>query len=809
MNHVVRDLAYAGRSLAARPAVAVVAALVLGLGIGMTTAMFSIVRGLILRGMPFEDAQRIMALSRHNPQEGDLRLGVPLGDYYAWRERQASFQELAAYRITPMTVSGWRDNPTMLHAATVTTNVFGMLGAEPMLGRDFAAGDGRLGAPRVALIGYTLWRDYFDRAPDAVGESIRVNGEPATVIGVMPEGFGFPAYQQLWVPLHVDPQGVSPGSGGNVVVFGRLKPQVSLEQARADFATIATRLGEEYPESNAGIGVFINLFVTEIIGQRTPAFLLTMLAAVSLVLIIACANVTNLLLARAAVRGRELAVRAALGAGRSRLIGLLLADSILLAVAGAVLGIGVASLGVEYFNRTLNASPVALPFWFDVKIDPAALTVVLLLMTVAALLSGFLPALRASGADMNAILKDESRGPSGLRIGRLSRSLVVAEVTFSCALLVGAGLLIQSVANLDDPDLGLATDEVFVGQVRLPAAAYPDRASRVRFYDRLLESIRGRPGVRTAALSNDLPVVGLGSINVAVEGRPYESGRDYPRARYASFTPGFLDALGTAVLRGRSFTDRDGADAARVAVVNEAFANRFFAGEDPLGKQVRLWDEGSLGPPLTIVGVVSDWYLDWRMLPFAPDAIFVPMAQRGAPFANVVVRATGDPFLLADVVRDAVASVDPDLALASPSTLATQIDDANWALNLFSAVFAVFGLAALLLAAAGIYGVMAFAVRQRTQEVGVRMALGAGRAAVLRLMMRRGLGQVLVGLALGLPLAWVLGHLLSLALFEVGPTNPALFAVVGALLLATGLLACLIPARRATRVDPVVAMRAQ
>ncbi len=809
MENLLKDIRFAFRALVRKPGFALIAVLALSLGIGLTTSVFSIVRGVVLRGLPFEEPQRIMALLRHNPLEGQTRLAVLVHDFFDWRERQTTFENLAAFQGGNVNLSGGEDRPEQFFGAFITPNTFSVLRVGPIIGRNFQEEDAVSGATPVILLSYSLWRDRFAGSPEVIGQTVRVNGEQTTIIGVMPERFEFPVNQKLWLPLKVDPLEFERGQGPALFAFGRLKDGVPVERARAEFAAIARQLEAEYPQTNTGMGVIINPYVYEIIGYQTPPFLYTMLGAVSLVLVIACANVANLLLARAAVRSKDVAIRTAMGASRRRVIFQLLAESFVLSVAGAVVGIGIAQVGIGLFNRALDVLPQGLPFWLVIEIDPTVVLFVVGLTLAAGLLSGVLPAFQASGTDVNAVLKDDSRGASSLRIGKLSKTLVVAEVAFSCALLVGAGLMVKSVVNLRTIDLGFAKADVLTTQVALPESDYPDPASRARYFEELLTRLEGNPGILSAAAATDLPVTGFGNTTFGIEGESYETRQDYPRTRLAAITPNFFETIDVGVLQGRGFAQQDNLDGLPVALVNESFVTRFFADQDPLGARIRLRRQNVDEAWLTIMGIVPDLYLRQGFNPLTPEAVYIPLAQTGPQNASIVIRAQGDPLSLTSVVRDEVAASDPDLPVFLTNTLQQNIDDANWFFGVFGTMFSIFGFVALFLAAVGLYGVMSFSVSRRTHEVGLRIALGARPSNVIRLVLRQGLLQLGIGLGFGLALAAGTSRLIGIMLFEVSPIDPAVFLLIVAVLLTAGVLASLVPARRATRVDPMIAMRAE
>ncbi len=816
MSNLFADLRTAFRRLVHKPGLAAIAVLAVGLGIGLTTAMFSIVNGVLLKGLPFDEPHELVALNRVNLLEGPSRLIGHIHDYRDLVESQTTFEALAGMEIVPANVSPPGQEPEFLTAASVTANMFPLLRVTPARGRTFTAADEAAGGPPVVVVGYRFWQDRLGGERAAVGSTLRVNGAPMTVIGVMPEGFEFPFNQQLWLPLQVDIDALRRSEGPNMSMVGRLADGVTMAQAQGDVDRIMRRLGEEHPDTNEGMTMIMGLFVREIIGYQLTPFLFTMLGAVSLVLVIACANVANLLLARASLRSKEVAVCSALGASRARLFGQLLIEAAMIASLGAAVGIGLAKLGIDWFNQTLAALPGGPPFWVDIGIDPDVLLFLFGLTLAASLLSGLLPAAQASGTDMSDVLKDVSRGGSSLRIGKLSRTLVVVEVAFSCALLVAAGLMVRSVTNLANVDYAFEVDGLLTAQVALPPADYPDGISQRQFFDELGIRLRALPGATTASIGTDLPVVGADNGRYAVEGQTYQADRDYPSARIGAIDPDYFTSLKAPILEGRAFTLADNADGMPVAIVNQAFVATHSTTSSVVGRRVAIRGVRTSGQTernddiwYTIVGVVPDLYLDAQIFILNDEAIYTPFAQRPSSAASLIVRSSGDPLELADGVRRAVTSVDADLPVSGVSTLTAAVENTQQFLRIFGTMFTVFGAAALFLATVGLYGVLAFSVSQRTHEVGLRVALGAAPGDVLRLVMRQGMQQLAVGTVLGLVLAVGLGRLLSFVLFQVQPADPVVFGGIVVILTATGLLASYLPARRATRVDPLVAMRSE
>ncbi len=798
-----RELSYSARMLRKSPGMAALSVGALALGIGLTTVMFSIVNGALLEGLPFEASDRIVHLERTNLSEGIESMEVTLHDYLDWRERQSSFTDLAAFYEGTINVSG-TERAERFEGAFITPAAFEILGVEPVAGRSLIAEDADPGASPSVLLGWHVWQDRYGGDPSVVGSAIRVNSEPATVVGVMPEGFRFPVNSDLWVPLQMDPATVERGEGTTLEVFGKLREGVGLDRASTDVASIASRLAEAYPETNEGVGSLLKPYTEEFIGDEPQRLLWTMLGAVLLVLLIACANVANLLLARTSDRAREMAVRSALGASRARIVGQILSESMVLAAGGALVGTGIAWLGITLFNRAI--APTDPPFWIDIGLDPEVLLFTAALAVAAALLAGIVPALQATGANMNEILKDESRGSSGFRVGRLSRGLVIAEVALSVGLLVASGLMVRSIVNLRNVDYAFDHVDVLTARMGLFEATYPDEASRLSFYDELLPRLRELPGVEAAALASSLPGLWSNGTRFAVEGETYERDQDHPTARFVRATPGYFEAFRVELLEGRAVDAADRPGSLPVVVVNESFAARYFPEGSPLGRRIRMGTGEDADEWLTVVGVAPDMHLS-GVENEEPEGFYVPLAQSDQRFTSLILRTPGGAGDLAARLPEVVASVDRDIPLYWVRSLEESIARENWFYGVFGTLFMVFGAAALFLASVGLYGVMAASVSRRTQEMGIRMALGAQPADVRRLVLHQGMLRIAIGVAFGLLLAAGLSRLLDLLLFEVEPWDPAIFAAVVAVLAATGLAASWVPALRATRVDPMTALR--
>ena len=799
----MKDTRHALRLLSRNKAVAAIAILALALGIGLTTTMFSVVYGVLFRGLPFEESENIVYVAHDVPRLGQEGMPVRAHDFADYSAQQRSFEQLAGVLPMTLSVSG-TERADRYSGARITSNLFGLLRVQPLLGRAFTTTDQTAGAEPVAIIGHAMWQNRYGGASDVVGTAIRVNGVPATIVGVMPEGFAFPNNEQIWLPLDVSPAQADRAQGETFDVIGRLRDGTSIDDAIADLNLIARRLELEHPVSNQGLQPVVRPFIDAYVGDEAIGLLLTMLGAVFFVLLIACANVANLLLSRAIVRSKEVGIRTALGASRARVVRQFLTEAVVLSFAGALLGAGIAIAGVQLFNSALE--PSRIPFFIDVKIDRIALLFVLGTAVLTALVAGTLPALQASRARPLDVLRDEARGSSSFRLGKASRSLVVVEIALSCGLLVAAGLTTKSITRLRTVDLGFDDSNLFTGVIALPQEAYPDSLVPV-FQQRLEQELRTVPGITSLALASSIPGLGGMEIRFALPGDRIEREQDMPRAMHLRVSPGYLQTLGVSVVQGRDFSARDDANAPRVAMINRAFAARYLTGRQPIGQRIRLGTEESPDAWVTVVGIIPDVRLEELADAYGNEAILVPNAQAPQNVGYVLARTATDPLAITDEVRAALARVDADVALYYVSTLPGAIARDTWFYRVFGGLFLVFGVAALILATIGLYGVMAFSVSQRTREVGIRMAVGATARDILRLILKQGLVQVAIGVLFGVALAGALSQMLSAILFDVQPRDGAIFGGVIATLIATALLACIVPARRATGVDPLIALR--
>ncbi|MEK6281424.1 MAG: ABC transporter permease [Acidobacteriota bacterium] len=804
MESILRDLKFSIRSLLKRPTLTIIAVVTLALGIGANSAMFSVVHALILNPIQLPDLDRVVAVWESQPARGVERNEVSMANYLDWQAQNQTFEKMGLYRWWSTNLTGV-DTPERIQGFQVTANFFDVIGARPAIGRGFAADEDQPGKPPVALLTHGLWQRRFAGDPTIVGKSISLNGISRTVIGVLPEGFNYPRGAEVIAPITITPELTRSRQSHSYYVIGRLKPNVTMAQAQADLGTIASRLEKEYAESNTGWGVVTYPFIADTVRLYETAILM-MMGAVGFVLLIVCANVANLMLARAATRQKEMALRAALGANRWQLIRQLLTESIILAVAGGVLGILIANWGVDLL-RNLNPGDAArfAPGWDRMGVSLPVLGFNLGLSLLSGVLFGLAPALQISKTDLNENLKEGGRQTSSAP-HRLRGLLVISEVALSLMLLVGAGLLMRSFVSLLKTSPGFSPDNLLTMKLVLPVAKYPENPQRVSFYSTLTERIETLTGVESAALVNYLPLGGANSSDsFLIEGKPEPPpGQDF-MGRYRVCTPRYFETMGIPIMKGRAFTEQDRAGAPPVIIVNETLAKRFWPDADAVGNRMRITGPLDQNPWMQIVGVVPDVKHDLS-LPITPE-YYLPHAQDPWSSMVLIAKTKVEPNVLAANMRQQVWSIDKDQPVFEVRTM-EEVRALSVSLHSFSSVsLAIFAGIALLLAAMGIYGVMSYAVTQRTQEIGIRMALGARTADVLRLVVKNGMSLALIGVAAGLAGAYGMTRLLASLLFGISPTDLLTFGSVTLGLLLVALLACYLPARRATKVDPLVALR--
>jgi len=810
MRNWIADLRFGLRVLRRNPGFTLGAILVLALGIGANTAIFSIVNAAMLRPLPYDDASRLMQVWHVPPAKsfpGLTLFSVSPANYLDWKAQSTSFESMSVYGGRSLTFGG-TDHPEVVIAAAVPPEFFAVLRSRPLLGRTFSAEEDRPGA-HVILLGYKFWRDRFGSDPSVVGRDISVNSQRYTVVGVMPEKFLMPSFAKVWVPLGWSDAERAVRGNHNYLVIARLRPGVQVQQAKAELGAISTRLAQQYPEDDKGWGATLIPLSEQLVGDVRTA-LLVLLGAVAFVLLIACANVANLVLAKTMARGKELAIRNALGASRIVLLRHILAETMLLSVLGGVLGLLLARFGLAVSTKLLADR---LPSFVEVTLDVQVLGFTLLLSIAAGVLAGLVPSLRFSRVDVNEALKQGTRGTSDSG-GRTRNLLVVCEVALSLVLLIGAGLMMRTLWQLRNVRPGFDSGNVLTVNVAVPRDRFPSPSSQVSFFQETLQRVRALPGVEEAGAIDSLPLNGGGSHQpFSIEGRPVLPMADQPEVDVRGISPGYLRTMRVPIIRGRDFLESDAAGRPGVALISEALARRFWPNEDPVGKHLTL----TFFPetPREVVGIVGDVKVDSLNETRPVDTIYVSTNQltppRGEKFQSfgltLAVRTKSDPHNAISAVTEAVHQVGPDIPVTDVLSMDDVIAQSMSPQRFNMTLLAAFSGLALLLAAVGIYGVLSYTVRRRVREIGIRMAMGASQSDILRLVVGDGMKPILIGVALGLTAALALSRLVALLVFGVPPTDPLTFTVVSLLLLVVGVVANSLPAYRATCVEPVRALR--
>ena len=807
MAGLLADLRFALRSLHSRRGVSLAIVLTLTLGIGANTALFSVVRGVLLRPLPVADPDRVVMVYQYDRISGTEREPFSVPDYYDLAARGRSFTGVAAYATTPMTLGRDGADPVRIEATAVTHEFFGLLGAAPTLGRDFVEAEDVSGGSKVAILSDALWRGRFLADSTIVGHTLRLDGGAYTIVGVAQPRVDLPGHvTDIWLPLQLSPTS-TPRSRHNVMVLGRLARGASLETAGREVAALGSQLETEYPQSNRGRGISVEGMTDVVVGGVRPALVL-LLGAVALLLLVACANVASLFLAQGWARTREFALRRTLGASTFRLARQFLLESLLVTGVSGLLGVLVAIWGLELL---LGLAPADLPRLAEVRVDGMVLGVTLALAMSVGLIFGMVPLAQARRLDLHAAVQGEGgrADSAGPRRRRLRDALVVAEVAVSALLVIGAGLLLRSLHNLRAVDPGFRTEQVLKLDFRLPEARYPQSFSNypswtevTAFHSALIDQVTRLPGVVAAAVAAHHPLAPGFTNSFVIEGRENEY-QQQPEIPIRPVTPGYFATMGVPLRRGRMLEPRDGVGAPDVLLINEAAARRFFAGRDPVGQRIEFW-----GRSREVVGVVANER--FRGLgEDAPPAAYPPIAQVPMTTATLLVRTTAEPERLVPALREAVWSLDPDLALSGIEPLDRTLSDTLARPRFTTVLLGVFAVLAVLLASIGIHGLLGYAVVQRTRELGIRLALGAPRRRLLGEVVGHGVALALIGVGLGLAGALAFTRLLQGLLFGVGPTDPVIFAVTPLILAGVALLASCLPARRATRVDPMIALRSE
>ena len=805
MDRLFRDLRYAFRTLRRSPGFTIFAVVTIALGIGATSTIFSVIDAVLLSPLPYRAPDRLVALWEHGIKDGNVAFPISVASFADWREQNQVFTKIAASRNRTFTITEDGGTAEQLFGANVTDGYFDILGVQPQLGRLFRPEEDVAGGPRVVLLGDGLWRRRFGADREVVGKVIQLASESYEVVGVLPPSARMPRPNtEYWTPMQWSAAELADRGNHYLAAIGRLKPGVSIGQARASMSELGRRLEQEHPDVQAGFNVTVRSLTEDVVGDvRTPLYVVA--GAVGFLLLICCANVANLLLARVASRHKEIAIRSAVGAGRGHIVRQLMAESIVLALVGGGLGIVLAAWGTHGL-AVLGAAE--LPRLDGMGVDARVVGFAVAVTLGTGLLFGLAPALQASRTDLNQTLKDGTRGSSGgPGAARARQLLLVAEVAISLTLLVGAGLMIRSLDRLRAVDTGFRTDHLLTAQIPLPRVKYDSTPERVAFYAALQERLGALPDVRGVTMASGLPYGGNGvaQIGYFIEGRtPRHDNAKVPVAYFHTVTADYFTVLGIPLRRGRVFAPADRADAPPVAIVNETLARQEFAGENPVGKRFQTGDEDS--PFITIVGVVGD-VRQRGVGEDAPPVLYTVNEQIELGSLTVFVRARGNPDALVSSVRREVQALDPDVPLARLATMDALLADSMARPRFLTVLLTIFAGVALVLALIGIYGVVAYSVAQRTQEFGIRMALGADAGRVLGDVVRQAATVTGIGIGIGLVSALLLSRLIATLLFQTGTADPVTYGVIIALLLGVTIVASWVPARRATRVSPLAALR--
>jgi predicted permease len=802
---LLQDIRYAIRSLLRNKGFTAIAVACLALGIGVNVTIFSVVDGVVLNPYPYPESDRLIVPHATNPRQQVFRGQPSYLDFKDWRDQNTTLEAMAAFQNRSLTIADGAGEPERFVGSLVSWQLFQIIGAVPVIGRDFGPDDDRPGAEPVVMLSDDVWRTRYASDPGVVGRAISVNGRSHTVIGVMPPRFAFPENHQLWVPIAPYGEATPRGQRG-VQVFARMKKGVSIEQARSDLASIAAGLAKTYPEHNEDWSAGARPIRQWLLPDPVKLMLLTMMGAVTLVLLIACANVANLLLARASVRHREISIRAALGAGRWRIVRQLLTEAVFIGLFSAPVGIGLAWAGLRLLDMGMPQDGV--PYFIRWSLNTRALVYTVGVSMLTGVVFGLAPALQAVRGNLQESLKEGGRGAAGGQRAWLRSSLVVLEVALSLVLLVGASLFMRSFLNLQTATLGFDTTPLMTMRFYLPGTQYEGSEPKAQRIEDIVRRIETLPGVQAVFASNFVPIGGGGGGGRAiVEGKSVERGKE-PGIGLTAVTPGFRKTLGVALVRGRDFTESEGFTKSPVALINQAMARRLWPDEEALGRRFRL--AGDNQDWFTVIGILADF----RHFPPQGDDPPAPNAYRPLPYeptlnTGLTIRVAGDPAQITPAVREQIRASDPLLPMFEVRSMEEQRERSFWQQRLFGMMFAAFGAIALLLASIGVYGVLSYSVSQRTQEIGVRVALGAERRDVMRLIVGHGLKLAAIGVVFGLIGAASVTPLIRSELYNVTPTDPVSFAGVALFLTSVAFLASYFPARRATAVDPIVALRNQ
>jgi putative ABC transport system permease protein len=784
-----------------RPGITAVAVITMGLGIGANSSIFTVVNAVILRPLPFADPGRIILLSENNFSKGWSRFSVAPANFLDWRDQTKSSSEISAFRARSFNLTG-RAEPERLAGAEVSANLFNLLGISPSIGRGFLLEEDSPGGSKVAVISYGLWQRRFYGNRDLADQTISLNGVTHAVVGVMPASFQFPDRAEVWVPIAFSAADRKVRGAHYISAMARLRDGVTLTQARSEMDSMAASLAEKYPDTNKNWGVNVTPLLDAIVGP-IRSMLFVLLGAVFLVLLIAVANVANLMLSRAAGRGKEVAIRAALGASRLRLFRQLLTESIALSLIGGALGLALAEVGVK---ALLGVDPDQIPRASGIHIDRWVLGFTLGVSVLTGIAFGLAPALWSSSPNLNESLKEGGRTSGAGPRQSLRSLLVLSEIALTVPLMIGAGLLLRSFDRLQQVDPGFNAHNVLTMLVPLPGSKYAKPEQQSAFFQQLVERVGAVQGVESSAVVNTLPLAGSDDIEAfMVEGQQYSEAAQVPSANYYRVSPDYFRTLGINLLSGRIFTSRDAAGSPRVAIISESLAKQYYPGLDAIGRRINV-QENAPDTWREIVGIVAD-VRHYSIESPTPLQVYDPLLQKPSGFATLTVRTLGAPLSLSLAVRSQVLAIDPDQPVAQIKTMEQYIADSTAHSRMSMILLAVFAALAVVLAGLGLYGVMAFSVAHRRHEIGIRMALGAGVPGVLKLVVAQGMAMAIIGAIIGLGAAFGLTRLLSGLLYGTSATDPIIFAAIPIAVLLVALAACTLPALRATRIDPVVALR--
>lgn len=808
---MLQDIRFAFRLMVRDRWFAAVAVLVLSLGIGINAMVFTLVNAVLFKGLPFPESGNLYMLGWRT--DGGDSTSVSWPELHDWRTQAGTFEGLAAFANQSFNISDDRSLPEQARGARLTANAFGVLRQAAALGRDFLPEDEQRGAELVVILGHNLWKNRYSSDPAVLGRTVRLNGQAATIIGVMPPDMQFPSNAELWVPIRPTENQEQQRGARFMNVFGRLAPGAMRGVADTEMNGIAGRLVAEYPEAYKGIrGVAVETFSQRFNGGPIRVVFLAMLGAVGFVLLIACANVANLQLSRSMRRSREVGVRIAVGASRWRIVRQLLIESILLGLIGGIVGLGLTAVGVRLFDAAV--ADTGKPYWIIFSIDYAVFGYLAGICVLTGILFGLAPALQVSRTNINDILKEGGRGTTGGRRTRwVSSAMVVVELALTLVLLAGAGLMIRSFLKMYAVDYGIRTEHVMGMRLQLAADKYSKAEARRLFFDAFEPKLASIPGVEAIGLTTSVPHFGAPTRQFEIEGGPVRTTDEAaPELAVVSVNPGFFDVLDLRVRRGRAFHDTDGTPGAETAIVNERMASQFFGGQDPIGRRFRFVSrepapDARVEPWRTIVGITPTVRHNAPQDAEPGAVAYVPLRQELDRSVMLLVRSRLEPGAVMQAVRREVQAIDQDQPVVRVQTLDQMLADSRWPYRVFGSLFALFALIGLVLSSVGLYAVMAYTVSQRTPEIGIRMALGAAGSQLSWLFLRRGLVQLAIGLAIGLSAAFAVSGVLQSVLVQIAPTDPLTFACITVLLIVVGLAACVIPARRATRVDPLVALR--